>query len=89
MIHELLEQLDPDTSYFSFSSTPFDPVSVVDSTFSVSNADTLLSIDLESMKADLFAALKDFEADSAGTAEFEEQFKGYTLITRILLVVQC
>ncbi|MGI9553265.1 MAG: DUF4270 family protein, partial [Aurantibacter sp.] len=80
-VHELTEQLDPDTTYFSFDSTPFEPLSVVDSTFTVTETDTLLSIDLEMMKDELFTALKDFVPDSAGSAEFVEQFKGFTLIS--------
>lgn len=80
-VHELSEQLQVDTTYYSFSSTPFEPVSVIDTTFMISEQDTLLSLDLEAMKDELFMALKDFEPDSAGTADFLEQFKGMTLIS--------
>jgi hypothetical protein len=80
-VHELTEQLDPDTSYYNFSSTPFNPVGVVDTTFMVSETDTLLSIDLEMMKDELFAAMKNYVADSTGSAEFLEQFNGLTLIS--------
>ena len=33
------------------------------------------------MKDELFVALKDYEADSAGASDFLEQFKGLTLIS--------
>ena len=81
MVHELSEELDINTIYYSTNSTPFEPQSVIDSTFIVSENDTLLSLNLESMKNELFMALKDYEADSAGAAEFVEQFKGLTLIS--------
>jgi hypothetical protein len=80
-VHQLQEQLVPDTIYYASNSTPFVPTSELDTTFMVNASDTLLSLNLESMKDELFAALKDFEADSANTAEFLEQFKGLTLIS--------
>lgn len=80
-VHELSEQLERDTIYYSFDSTPFELISVIDTTFTVMEQDTLLSLDLESMKDELFMALKDYESDSAGVADFLEQFKGMTLIS--------
>ena len=80
-VHELSEQLEVGTVYYSFDSTPFEPVSVLDTTFIVTEQDTLLSLDLETIKEELFLALKDYEADSTGTADFLEQFKGMTLIS--------
>lgn len=81
VVHELSEQLDPDTTYYSFNSNPFNPASVIDSTFMVSQEDTLMNLDLESIKDEIFQALKDYEADSAGSASFLEQFNGFTFIS--------
>ncbi|GJM30051.1 MAG: hypothetical protein DHS20C17_26860 [Cyclobacteriaceae bacterium] len=80
-IHQLNEQVDPERIYYSSDSTPFDPTSVIDSSFMISEKDTLISLDLSPLKDDLFAALKTYVDDSAGTAAFLEQFKGFTLIT--------
>jgi len=81
LVHELSEELEIDTIYYSTNSTPFEAQSVIDTTFTVSENDTLLSLNLENMKDELFIALKDYEADSAGASEFLEQFKGLTLIS--------
>ncbi len=80
-VHKLSEQLETNFTYYSFNSTPFEPVSVIDTTFIVSEPDTLLSFDLEAIKDELFLALKDYKTDSAGVADFLEQFKGMTLIS--------
>jgi len=80
-VHQLTEQLDPTKTYYSFDSTPFDAASITDSTFKVSEADTLLSLDLSPLKDELFEALKVYQADSAGSAAFLEKFNGYTLVS--------
>ena len=81
MVHELTEAIELGRVYYSVDSTSYDPVSVIDSTFMISNKDTLLSFNLNGLKDELFDAVKDFEADSAGFADFLEQFKGFTLIS--------
>lgn len=81
LVHELTEQLDFEKTYYSFNSTPFDAASLIDSTFDISESDTLLNLNLNSMKDQLFQALQDYEADSAGVAEFLQEFNGLSLIT--------
>ncbi len=80
-VHELSEQLLVNNTYYSFDSTPFEPVNVIDTTLTLTEQDTLLSLNLESMREEFFLALKDYQADSAGAANFVEQFKGMTLIS--------
>lgn len=80
-IHRLQEQLLPDTIYYSNQSTSFDMNSLVDTTFMISEEDTVLSIDLEPMKDEFFDALKDYVSDSTNAANFSEQFKGFTMVT--------
>ena len=80
-IHQLSEQLDPEEVYYSFDSTPTEPTSISDTTFMVSDSDTLVSLNLNSIKDELFEALKVYQADSAGSADFLEKFKGYSFIS--------
>ncbi len=80
-IHRLQEQLDIDTIYYSNQSTLFDPMSLSDTSFVVNDADTLISINLDSLKEELFAVLQNYDKDSANDANFLEQFKGLTLRT--------
>ena len=79
MVYQLTEALEINRIYYSFDSSEYDPASVVDSTFIVSDADTLLSLNLNQLKDELLNALKEFEPDSAGYVDFLEQFKGLTL----------
>ena len=81
LAHELTEQLDPAKVYYSFDSTMFMPNNLLDSTFTVSDADTLLSLNLNALKDKLFQAMLEYEADSAGSAEFLQDFNGLTLIS--------
>jgi hypothetical protein len=81
MAHELSEQVDPERIYYSFDSTPFMPTSLIDSTFTVTDQDTLLSLNLNPLKDKLFQAMQEYEADSAGSAEFLQEFNGITLIS--------
>ncbi len=80
-IHQLTEGLDPQKVYYSFDSSQYDPVSIVDTTFMITDADTLLSLDLFNLKDDLFQAMQEYQADSANAAEFLEEFKGLTLLS--------
>ena len=80
-VHQLSEKLDPDSVYYSFNSTPFETGSVADTSFMVSESDTLLSLNLNGMKDELFLTLKNYQADSTNAANFLEQFKGLTLIS--------
>ena len=80
-VHRLLEQLVIDTIYYSNNTTPFDPVSVLDTTFMVNEADSLLSLNLDSLKDELFTFLQTYEKDSANDANFLEQFKGFSFVT--------
>jgi hypothetical protein len=47
----------------------------------ITENDTLLSLNMDPLKDELFAALKVYQADSTGTVEFLEVFKGFTFIT--------
>lgn len=80
-VHFLSEQLDTDSIYYSNNNTPYDLASIADTTFTISTEDTVLSINLESIKEELFQSMQQYEADSAASAEFQEQFKGLTLIS--------
>ena len=78
-VHRLTEGLEINRVYYSFDSSMYDQASIVDSAFMVSEADTLLSLNLDPLKDELLEALKTFSPDSAGFADFLEQFKGLAL----------
>ncbi len=80
-VHELSEQIDTERIYYSFDSTKFIPTSLVDSSFTVSDQDTLLSLNLDALNDRLFQAMLGYQPDSAGAAEFLENFNGLTLIS--------
>ncbi len=80
-VHRLEEQLVGDSVYFSNSTTPFDPNSLEETALMIDQQDTLVSLNLEPLKDELFTVLRDYQSDSANAANFLEQFKGFSLLT--------
>gem|GEM_PF-5747948 len=80
-VHQLQEEIVFDSLYFSNHNVPFEPMSLTDTTFMVSESDSLLSLNLDALGAEFLEALRAYEADSANAAEFVQQFKGVALVT--------